>query len=566
MKRPKSGAAALYMRLSRDDELNGESNSISNQRKLLSNVAAEQGYLQTKEYVDDGISGTTFDRPSLNLLERDIQDGKIAAVIVKDLSRLGRDYIQVGLFTDSFLLENNVRFIAVHDGIDSAEGENEFAAIRNVINEMYARDASKKVRNAHRIRGSSGEPLGLPPYGYELDPERPKFWRVDEQAATVVRRIFQMTLEGLGTNQIADILAADGIMVPMYYCVSKGKPRGNGRISDDPYSWGASTVVSILTKREYCGDIVNFKTESCSFRNRSRRKVPEDQQMVFENIHEPIISRDDYERVQQKREGKKRRTTKSGRNIFSGLLRCADCGCTLSFHFNQQNPDIAYYNCRNNNRTRKTCPTTHYVRADFLETVVLEDIRRLTRFAKKDEEVFARMLMESVGQSNTKNKKVMEQQLGVSLARIKQLDMMFKRIYEDSALGEISRGRALKLTAEYEAEQVSLNKIVTKLQEELSLLNERDSDLEGFKALVRKHSKIKKLTQPVINQFVDFIKVHQAERFEGCWVQRVDIFYNCVGEISIPENDKLPTSKEVRMIVRKGVELIAANKVKAKAS
>jgi hypothetical protein len=464
------------------------------------------------------------------------------------------------------LAEHSVRFIAVHDGIDSAEGENEFAAIRNVINEMYARDASKKVRNAHRVRGSSGEPLGLSPYGYELDPDRPKFWRIEPEAAAVVRRIFKMTLDGKGTSQIADVLASERVLVPMHYWATKGKPRANGRISEDPYGWGHSTVVSILTKREYCGDVVNFKTESSSFRNKARRKVPEDRQMVFEDVHEPITNREDFARVQEKRKGVKRHPAKSGRNIFSGLLRCADCGCTLSFHFNQGNPDIAYYNCQNNNTTRKTCESTHYVRADFLERVVLEDIRRITRFAKKDEEAFARLLMASVGQSSAESKKEKERQLEMTTARIRQLDLMFKRIYEDSALGDISRERAIKFTAEYEAEQAQLAKAVMELQDELAELVERNTNLEGFSALVRKHSRIKKLTPAILNHFVDFIRVYQAERFQGCWVQRVDIFYNCVGEIFIPDEGGASADVDIRMIVRKGVALIAASRQQARES
>jgi len=549
------GIAALYMRLSRDDELKGESNSITNQRKVLVSLAAEQGYIRTKEYIDDGVSGTTFNRPALSQMERDIEDGLISAVYVKDLSRLGRDHIQVGLFTEGFLADNNVRFIAIHDGIDSAEGDNEFAAIRNVINEMYARDSSKKVRNACRIRGQAGEPLGQPPYGYKKDPNNPKFWMIDDEAAAVVRRIYSLALDGKGGSEIADILSFDSVLAPANYWAAKGIGRGGIRVSNDPYNWKHSTVVSILTKTEYCGDVVNFKTENRSFRNKTRRLLPKDQWLVFPDIHEPIVSREDFALVQEKRLGTKRQPSKSKRNIFSGLLRCADCGGTLGFHFNQTNPNITYYNCQGNNRKRKTCNSTHYVRADFLEQVVLKSINNLIRFATNDEERFAKLIMNSIGNTNVLDKTAIEAQLQRLEARDQELDVLFKQVYEDAALGKLSQERMLKLVVEYENEQSLLEGQVIKLRESLRSLVEHEVDLGSFLELVQKHKRLRSLSADILHRFIDYIGIHQAVKTDGRWQQQIDIFYNCIGAFSIPDSETVNKNQGITLQTRKGVTI-----------
>jgi len=549
------GSAALYMRLSRDDELTGESNSITNQRKVLVKVAAEQGYLKTIEYIDDGVSGTTFDRPALNQMERDIEDGLISAVIVKDLSRLGRDHLRVGSFTDTFLAENDIRFIAVHDGIDSKDGENEYAPFRNVMNEMYARDASKKVRYSCRIRGGAGEPLGHPPYGYEKDPDNPKLWRIEPEAASVVRRIFALVLEGKGASQIADILASDKVLCPKHYWAAKGIGRGGSRMSDDPYDWRHTTILSILGKREYCGDVVNFKTESRSFRNKSRRRVPEDKRMVFEDVHEPIITRDVFRMAQEKLAGAKRRISKTRRNIFSGLLRCADCGATLGFHINTTNPEITYYNCQNNNKARRTCESTHYVRADFLEQVVLKEISSLVRFAARDERRFAELVMQSLGDSAAQDRRALEAQLQRLERRDKELDVLFKRIYEDSALDRLPRESMFKLASDYAAEQEALDAQISSLQKTLRELSECETDLTAFIALVRKHSRIRKLTTEILHSFIDHIKVYQAVKVNGRWQQRIDVFYNCVGNFHVPDEKASAKSRDTTLLTRKGVTI-----------
>jgi DNA invertase Pin-like site-specific DNA recombinase len=296
MKKQNSNTAAIYLRLSRDDELEGESNSIANQRRLLNKMAAEYGYRKTEEFVDDGVTGTTFNRPGFNAMIKAIEDGKIAAVIVKDMSRLGRDYLKVGYFTEQFFPENDVRFIAVSDGMDSDEGENDFIPFKNIMNEWYAKDTSKKLRTVWKVKGMSGEPLGPPPYGYKRDPDNKKHWIIDPEAAQVVRRIYSMTLEGKGSEQIGTILTNESVLNPSAYCKTIGVNRPVGKRNNDPYYWRASTVVKILTLQEYCGDVLNFKTYTKSFKNKKRIDVAREDWVVFKDVHEPIIERCPYRR------------------------------------------------------------------------------------------------------------------------------------------------------------------------------------------------------------------------------------------------------------------------------
>lgn len=552
--KPRQGKAALYMRLSRDDELIGESMSITNQRKLLIKTAKDFGYSFTEEYIDDGISGTTFDRPAFLKVEAEIDAGNIACVITKDLSRIGRDHIRVGLFTQSFLVDRDVRLIAIHDNIDSDGGEFEYAAIRNVFNEMYARDASKKVRNACKARAMAGEPIGHAPYGYVKDPENSKRWVPDAEAAEVVRRIFTLTLAGKGAAQIADILAADKVYTPKSYWLSIGIRRGGIPANSDPYCWQHSTVISILKRQEYTGDIISFKSTSRVFGSKRRKRTPKEDRLIFSDIHEPIIAREDFERVQKMRDGAKRRPSKSSKNIFSCMLRCADCGATLSFHINPNNEDIAYYNCPHNNAKRKICDKTHYVRADFLKKVVLAEIKRITTFAKADEEAFVNILRENVGATTRQAENALKAQLARVQSRIDELEILFKRIYEDCALGGLNRDRMMRLAADYEVEQKELLQQQLKISEELATVAEQDAGVGLFTELVKKHSRIKKLTAAILHQFIDHIDIYQAEKTQERWTQQIDIYYNCIGKLQLPDTPKTKP-KDVTLRTRDGVVL-----------
>ena len=368
------GITALYCRLSRDDRTDKESNSIANQKKLLAQKAKELGLSNTKYYVDDGYTGTNFNRPGFQDLLDDIDMGYISTIMVKDLSRLGRDYVSVGHYTDSFFPDHNIRFIAINDMVDSAEGENEIAPFKNIMNEMYARDISKKVRSAYRIRGNCGEPLAQPPYGYNKDPMNPKKWVIDVEAAEVVRSVFEMCLEGKGNETIAHILHENKVLVPMAYWQSKGLKKGGKKTQTNPYKWNKSSVQKILAQQEYCGDIINFKTYSKNFKNKTRIPNPEENWKVFKDVNEPIIDRSTFETVQKMKAKAKRRAPNpkhAEKNMFCGLLYCSDCGSPLWFNVNHPNTYIKYFMCSNYKGRRDTCDDTHYVRADSLEQIMM---------------------------------------------------------------------------------------------------------------------------------------------------------------------------------------------------
>ena len=339
-KKEEAGITALYCRLSRDDGAEGDSNSIQNQKKLLQKWAKENGLGNTRCYVDDGYTGTNFNRPGFQQLLEDIEMGYVAVIIVKDMSRLGRDYLQVGYYTDTYFPDHHIRFIAINDCVDSEDGENELAPFRNVMNEMYARDISRKVRSAHRIRGNSGEPLSQPPYGYIKSPENKKKWIIEPEAAAVVRDIFKMCLEGKGNDTIARILQERQILNCTAYWHARGVNRGGKKTQPNPYKWKFTTIEKILSRQEYCGDIVNFKTYSKSFKNKARLENPEENWVIFKNVHEPIIDRDVWEQVQKLTANTKRRSPKpenGPKNMFADFLYCADCGSKLWFHINSIN-------------------------------------------------------------------------------------------------------------------------------------------------------------------------------------------------------------------------------------
>ena len=545
--------AFLYERLSRDDNLEGESYSIGNQQKLLTKVAKEKGYTNLVHFLDDGISGVTMDRPGFNDMMEQLAAGKAAAVFVKDLSRLGRNYIEVGRLTEEFFPEHDIRLVAVSDNIDTAEGENELAPIRNLFNEWYARDISKKRRISNKIKGNAGEPMGPPPYGYKKDPDDPKRWIVDEEAAQVVRRVFRMTLDGYGTEQIATIFSEEKILTPIAYWREKGVNRPGKSKLRGPYMWNSSTITHILSLQEYCGDILNFKTYSKSYKNKKRLANDRENWVIFQDVHEPIIERAVFEQVQQKR-GKirKRRTHEGERNMFSGLLVCADCGHNLHFHFNQGNPDIKYFNCSNYKGNRGTCTSTHYVRVDFLEQVVLGEIRRLTKFASQFEDEFVKAVIGHSQQAEATDRKLKEKELKALQARDEELDGLFERIYEDNASGKLSDDRFARMSRRYEEEQKELAEKIKALRAEIDKQNSQSMTTDMFISLVRKYTRARKLTPRMLNELIEKIEVFNAEKIDGVWEQRLRIHYNCVGVIEIPNFILLP-APEVSANTRKGV-------------
>ena len=510
-------------------------------------------YTNLVHFFDDGISGVTMDRPGFADMIQQLEQGKAAAVFVKDLSRLGRNYIEVGRLTEEFFPNHDIRLVAVSDNIDTDEGENELAPIRNLFNEWYARDISKKRRISNKIKGNAGEPMGQPPYGYIKDPENPKRWIVDEEAARVVRRIYRMTLEGVGTEQIAAKLEEDGVLTPRAYWHSKGINRP-GKVKDlPPTHWNSSSVIKMLSVQEYCGDILNFKTYSKSYKNKKRLENDRENWAIFKDVHEPIIERAVFEQVQQKRGKMRKRQAKDGeRSMFSGLLVCADCGSNLHFHFNQGNPEIKYFNCSNYKGNRGTCGSTHYVRVDFLEQVVLGEIRRLTKYAGLYEDDFLKEVIGHSRQAEETERRLKEKELKSLLARDDELDGLFERIYEDNVSGKLSDDRFAKMSRRYEEEQKELSEKIKKLRSEIEKQSSRATSTDMFVSIVRKYTRARKLTPRMLNELVEKIEVYNAEKIDGEWVQRLRIHYNCVGEMNIPNEPALPIPA-VTVNTRKGV-------------
>jgi DNA invertase Pin-like site-specific DNA recombinase len=545
--------ACLYERLSRDDNLEGESYSISNQKKLLTKDAKEKGYTNLVHFSDDGISGVTMQRPGFQAMLEELEKGHAAAVFVKDMSRLGRNYIEVGKLTEDFFPEHDIRLVAVSDGVDTAEGDNELTPIRNLFNEWYARDISKKRRISNKIKGSSGEPMGQPPYGYVKDPDNPKRWIIDDEAAIVVRRIYSMTLDGMGTEQIAAALSQEHTLAPINYWKNKGIKRPGKSTGTEPYKWNSSTITKILSLQEYCGDILNFKTYSISYKHKERHENDRDNWIIFKDVHEPIIDRATWERIQEKRGKTRKRKTQDGeKNMFSGLLVCADCGHNLHYHFNQGNPDIKYFNCSNYKGNRGTCSSTHYIRVDFLEQVVLAEIRRLTRFASRYEQEFAKAVMGHSQQTLVQEQQIKQKELRNLLARDAELDGLFEHIYEDNVSGKLSDDRFTRMSMNYDEEQHEVQEKIKKLKSELEKESSQAVTTDMFISTVRKYTRAKKLTPRMLNELIARIEVHQAEKADGVSVQKLTIYYNCVGSIEIP--DILP-GPDVLIQTRKGVAI-----------
>lgn len=558
-RKTKDTTAFLYVRLSRDDNLDGESYSIQNQKKLLTKAAKDMGYTNLVTFVDDGVSGVTMNRPGFNAMMAELEKSHASAVFVKDMSRLGRNYIEVGRLMEEFFPAHDIRLIAIPDGIDTSEGENEFAPIKNMFNEWYARDISKKRRISNKIKGNSGEPMGQPPYGYIKDPDNPKHWIIDEEAAKVVRRIYAMTIEGYGSEQIASALEQDGILTPRAYWASKGINRPGKAKELSPTHWNCSSIVKILSLQEYCGDILNFKTYSKSYKLKKRIENDRENWVVFSDVHTPIIERSVWEQVQEKRGKQRKRKTNNGDvNMFSGLLVCADCGHNLHYHFNQGNPEIKYFNCSNYKGNRGTCNSTHYVRVDFLEQVVLGEIHRLTKFASKYERQFAEAVMGHSQKAAQSERQSMQKEIYALQARDKELDTLFERIYEDNVSGKISDERFARMSIKYEEEQKELTARLKELKAKLEKSASQSMTADMFINTVRKYTRAKKLTQQMLNELIQKIEVFNAEKVEGVWQQRLIIHYNCIGSIEIPEVLLLP-APEVSVSTRKGVTVSYAS-------
>ena len=549
--------AFIYVRLSRDDELEGESYSISNQKKLLTKVAKDKGYTNTVVFCDDGVSGVTMNRPEFNKMIEQLSIGKAAAVFVKDLSRLGRNYIEVGRLTEEFFPEHNIRLISVSDNLDTEEGDSELTPIKNLFNEWYARDISKKRRISNKIKGGSGIPLSPPPYGYIKAPDNSQSWIIDEEAALVVKRIFDMSYNGMGTFQIATALTEEKILTPCEYAIRKGIKKAGGMVgktNPDPYHWGQSTVVRILSTQEYCGDVINFKTYSVSYKNKKRHANDPENILVFRDVHEAIIDRTIFETIQLRRGKTRKRPMSNGeKNMFSGLLVCSDCGRNLHYHSNNRN--IRFFSCPGYNQGKlKDCFKTHYVRVDFLEQVVLAEIRRLTRFACQYEDEFVKVVSELSKEAMQSQINAYQSEVRVLMARDKELDRIFERLYEDNLSGKISDERFQKMSFSYDNEQKEVRERLTRINNILDELSGKASSTEKFVEAVRKYTRVKKLTPRMVTELIEHIEVHHTEKIDGVKTQKLVIYYNCIGAIQIPDDVPIP-EPDITMKTRKGVEV-----------
>ena len=555
-KKHELGTAALYCRLSRDDNMDSESNSIQNQRKILQKAAKDKGYTDTVFFVDDGITGTTMKRPGFQKMLTAIEAGYISAVFVKDLSRLGRNYIEVGKLTEEFFPLHDIRLVAVSDGVDSDEGEDDFTPFKNIMNEYYAKDISKKRRIVNKMKGNAGVPLSPPPYGYIKNPDDPRFWVVEPEAAEVVRRIYRMALEGYGLAETAAQLAADGVVNPTYYWRSRGTSRGGSKSTVEPTKWGHTTVKKILRLLEYGGAVINFKSYSKSYKMKKRIENPEENRAIFLNVHEAIIDRQAWEKVQALQKGTRRKkpTVTQEPSVFSGLLKCPECGGNLNFHFNQNNHDIKFFSCQNHNSGYRKCSKTHYIRLDFLEQVVLYEVKRLACFASEYENDFIKAM---IGRSakvaeNTALRK--QRELDALTARDRELDMLFERLYEDNVAGKIDDARFAKMSKRYEQEQGENAKKIKALRLELKKSESKRMDIDDFLETVRRYTDATTITKRMVAELIDHIEVYHAEKQDGVTNQRVVIHYNCIGAFDVPDRRKIPEA-DIIMETRKGVAL-----------
>ena len=536
------GITALYCRLSRDDGTESESNSIGNQKKLLSQKAKEMGLTDTKYYVDDGYTGTNFNRPGFQQLIDDIEIGLVSAVMVKDLSRLGRDYVSVGSYTDSYFPEHNIRFIAVNDAIDSDEGESEIAPFKNILNEMYARDISKKIRSSHRLRGSMGEPLSQPPYGYMKSPENKKKWIIDPEAATVVKSIFKMCLDGKGNETIARELQENKVLIPMAYWRSKGLNRGGKKTQTNPYKWCKTTVQKILSQQEYCGDIINFKTYSKSFKNKTRYENSKENWAVFKDVNEPIIDRETFETVQKFISKTKRRAPKKEngeRSIFNGLIYCGDCHSKMRYHTSTSNKGIHYFTCSDNKVDyRGKCPGRHYVRADALEEVVKLELRRLVEMLEIDESYFAQLILRKNDKEREKDKKFLESELQKAIARSGTVSQLYEKLYEDNVIGKVSDEWFVELSHKYEKERMDLKAKIADTRHKIEELKNNNSEYEKFISAIRRFMQMDNLTSPLLRELIDHIDIFETEGTGKSRTQRIVIYYRFIGYIELPNVTK----------------------------
>lgn len=527
---------ALYCRLPCDDDLQGDSNSIRNQKMLLKQYADEHRLRNVKFYVDDGYSGSNFDRPDFKRMIDDIDNGKVSTVIVKDMSRFGRDHILVGYYTKYYFAEADVRFIAVYDQVDSETNpDDDITPFKNILNEMYAKDCSKKIRAVVKAKGNAGKHITtLPPLGYKKDPNDKEKWVIDECGAETVREIFSLCMNGYGPTQIARILTERKVDTPVVYFHKHGLPTPS-KIRDGSEIWSQKSVAGILENLEYTGCTVNFKYCKKSYKSKKCIKLPQEEWLVFENTQEAIIDRQTFDTVQKIRQCKRRPTLMGEMNALSGMLYCADCGKRMYLCRCTTMKQAEYFNCSTYRKKKKNLCTSHQITVKAVETLLLEDLRRTVRFAKSQKQTFLQLLQNNADEKGKQELKANTRDLTAAEERIKALDKIIQSLYEDKVAGKLSEERYLKLSETYEAEQATLTERVKTLKTAIDRSKERKDRIRDFMKLVDKYSDIKELTPEIIRSFVDRIIVHEKRKENGHYRQDVEIIYNFIGAVEFPD-------------------------------
>lgn len=534
---------ALYCRLSRDDELQGDSNSIKNQKAILSKYAQEHGFTNPRFYVDDGYSGTNFNRPDFQQLMDEVNEGKVRTIIVKDMSRLGRDYLKVGFYTEITFPEANVRFIAINDQVDSESAvDNDFTPFRNIINEWYAKDTSKKIRAVFKAKGLSGKHLcTIPPYGYKKDDHDKQQWLVDEDAAKVVKEIFSLCMLGYGPTQIARILTERGRETPTIYKRRVGLPI-TSQETEFPEIWATQSVNKILANPTYLGHTVNFRTKKKSYKSKKKIDLPKEEWAIFKNTHEAIIDQDTFDTVQRIRQAKRRPTDMGEMSIFSGLVYCADCGQKMYLCRCTTMKQKEYFNCSSYRKKKKATCASHQITVEAVEHFVLTNLQRVLAFAKDYEQEFLEIVRNENEKELRKKLQIQTRELEEAEKRIQALDRIIQNLYEDKVCGNLSDERFVKMSQSYEREQRELKERTYFLRQELSKAKEQSDNVMRFMRSVRKYTEIIELTPEIVREFVQKVVVYQAEKINGRRMQRIDIYFNGVGQILLPTQDKRETA------------------------
>ncbi len=530
---------ALYCRLSRDDEQLGESNSIKNQKSILIKYAESNGFKNTEFFVDDGFSGTSFTRPAFMQIMDLAEQGKIGTIIVKDHSRLGRNRLVVGQLLEEDFVRLNIRYIAIMDNIDSSKGLNDFLPIQDWFNEMHAKNTSQKVREVFKNKGSSGIPLTVnPPYGYKKSDEDKNKWVIDEPAAKVVRKIFKYCIDGYGVSQIARKLKEEHIMTPTEYLQSMNKPTPN-KVQEVKNYWSPQTIKHILSRQEYIGDTINFKTKRRSFKDKTQIRLPKEEWKVFKHTHEPIIDEETFNLVQKIRNSRRRNQKTGKQSIFSGHLFCNECGSKLYYCTSQYfTPDKDFYRCSNyKNNSTHSC-TAHNIKDKVLRDLILENLQNTLNYVKKFEYLFVIEQFKKSTEAEKQELNHKQKELTKSNARIKELDLLFQHIYEDNVKGKISDEKFELLSKTYENEQNELKQKIEILSKEISTQEQKTTNISEFVSKVKKYTEIKELTPEIVNEFIDKIKVHEWTNVNGKRFRQVDIYYNGVGIISVPTTEE----------------------------